>query len=279
MFKKAIFASLICSFALSSQMVNAVVAVVENEPITMFELNKVKEQLKIDNKKAFDILIRDRLEQAQIRDLGIVTTPFEINQRVEQIARQNGLSVSKFRDELEFRQGINFADFKKNIEKTILQEKLYKSIFADIGKNLNENMARAYFEENKGEFATFDTIDIIIFKSSNENAIQNQIKSGTKAIKGVFVDNLSLKFENINPRLAVLLANTPQGSFTQVLKSPEGFDVFYIKDKKGFYIPKFNDVKDKVLSILYSMEQEKVALEYFDKLRAKAKIDIVRKMN
>lgn len=276
MFKKAIFASLICSFALASQMVNGIVAVVENEPITLFEINKVKEQLKISNQKAFDLLIKDRLEQAQIKNLAISTTAFEINQKIEQIAKQNGLTMSQFRDEIELKQGIKFSDFKKDIERSILQEKLYKNIFSEIGKNLNEDNARAFFQANKGEFSTFKSIDVTLFKASSQNAAKAQIAAGNKAISGVKAENLHFEYNNINPRIAGILAATPVGSFTQILKSPDSFDTFYIRAKTGSQIPNFEDVKEQIFSILYSMEQEKIATDYFEKLRAKANIKILR---
>ncbi|MDL0088988.1 peptidylprolyl isomerase [Campylobacter gastrosuis] len=276
MFKKAIFASLICSFALASQMVNGIVAVVENEPITLFEINKVKEQLKISDQKAFDLLIKDRLEQAQIKNLAISTTAFEINQKIEQIAKQNGLTMSQFRDEIELKQGIKFSDFKKDIERSILQEKLYKNIFSEIGKNLNEDNARSFFEANKGDFSIFKSIDVTLFKANNENLAKAQIRAGAKAISGVRAENLHFEYANINPRIAGILAATPVGSFTQILKSPDSFDTFYVRAKTGSQVPNFEDVKEQIFSLLYSMEQEKTAADYFEKLRAKAKIKMIR---
>lgn len=276
MIKKAFLASLVCSFALSANMVNGITAIVENEPITTFEVQKVKEQLKINDQKALDLLIRDRLEQAQIKALSITTTPFEINQRVEVVARQSGMSVSEFRSELEFRRGIKFSDFKSDIEKSILQEKLYKQIFAEASKNVSEASARAYFESNRGEFSTFESIDVVIFRSSDKNAIEKQVTSGAKAVAGVSSESLSLAYDNINPRLAILLANTQTGTFTQILQSSDSYDAFYVKAKHGLRTPEFEDVKERVMTMMHSAEQERVAAEYFEKLRAKAKIEMIR---
>ncbi|OPA76475.1 hypothetical protein BFG05_04610 [Campylobacter pinnipediorum subsp. pinnipediorum] len=277
MIKKIFLASLVCSLGLASQMINGIAATVEDEPITTFEVESVKDQLKVDDKKALDILIRDRLEQVQIRALGIVASPFEINQKIESIAKQNGFTMAQFRNEIEHKQNINYNDFKNNIQKTILQEKLYKSIFADVGKNITEDTAKAYFEANKQNFSVFKNIKVMIFKSNSEDKLKKQMNAGTKAIDGVSVQTLSFDYKNINPRLASLLANTNNNSFTQILKGEKTFDMFYVLEKNGIQTPDYESMKEQVASMLYSSEQERAAYEYFEKLKAKTKVKIIRK--
>lgn len=273
--KKAIFASLMCGICLNAQMVNGIAAIVENEPITLFEVAKVKEQLKIDNVRALDLLIRDRLEQAQIKSLGIHTTPFEINDRVANLAKQNGMSVSEFRSQIES-QGTKFIDFKSDIEKAILQEKLYKQIFADVGRNVNESAAKRYYQNNKSQFSSFESASITVFSSADVEKLMEQKSFGIKALSGVKAQTLNLNRENISPRLVVLIAATPEGSFTQPLQSQNGYDMFYINTKNGVYEPSFDEIKNDVINSMYQAEQEKVARDYFDKLRAKAKINMIR---
>ncbi|QCD44221.1 peptidylprolyl isomerase [Campylobacter mucosalis] len=275
MVKKAIFASLVCGICLNAQMVNGIAAIVENEPITLFEVSKVKEQLKISEQKALDLLVRDRLEQAQIKALGISVTPFEVNERVESLAKNNGLTNSEFRSQIE-QKGVKFSDFKSDIEKNLLQEKLYKNIFANVGKNINEDTARRYFLNNRAEFSTFKSISVVLFSADDPNLLVAQKNAGIKPIAGVKTKVLNLSYENISPRLAVLLSATPEQSFTQPLQGQNSFDMFYVNSKNGSYTPEFEDIKDEVLNALYTSEQEKVAQDYFDKLRAKAKINMIR---
>lgn len=275
MIKKAIFASLLCGICLNAQMVNGIAAIVENEPITLFEVAKVKEQLKINEQKALDLLIRDRLEQAQIKALGISATHFEVNERIESIARQNGVTNSEFRSQIESK-GVRFSDFRSDIEKNILQEKLYKSIFSGVGANINEASARNYYENHKSEFSTFSSIQVILFSAADASILTSQQNAGTKPLNNVTAQTLNLNSEDINPRLAVLLASTPQGSFTQPLKAQNGYDMFYVKTKNGSVTPEFSQIKDEVINMMYQAEQERVAADYFDKLRAKAKINMLR---
>ena len=274
MFKKAIFASLACGICLHAQMVNGIAAIVDNEPITLFELYKAKEQLKTDEAQALNLLIRDRLESVEIKNLGLSVTPFEINERIEQIASKNNMTSSQFRSSAES-QGINFAEFKNEVEKNMLKEKLYKNIMSNAGKNISESKARAYYEANSASFNVFSTAEVTLFHAQNEADLRAQ-RGSMGAVKGVKAQNLTLNYNEIDPQFAALIANTPDGGYTQILRGQEGFDMFLIRNKIGSYTPEFEQIKDEIMNAMYQGEQENIMRDYFDKLRAKAKIQILR---
>ena len=258
----------------SAQMINGIAAIVENEPITLYEVYSLKEQLRASEQDALNLLIRDRLEDAQIKNLNISVTPFELNDRIEAIAKQNGMTNSQFRSSIQA-QGMDFLEFKNNIEKKMLQEKLYKSILAEAGKNVNEQKAKMYFDANPDKFKVFSTARVILYRAKNPEELEAQ-KTSPSLLSSVQTQELSLDYQSIDPRLAAIIAGTNNGEFTQILQGADSFDMFYIKEKIGSYTPSFADVKDNVINELYQGEQEKLMADYFDKLRAKAKIQILR---
>ncbi|OSQ25787.1 hypothetical protein CCON61_03715 [Campylobacter concisus] len=258
----------------SAQMINGIAAIVENEPITLYEVYSLKEQLRASEQDALNLLIRDRLEDAQIKNLNISVTPFELNDRIESIAKQNGMTNSQFRSSIQA-QGMDFLEFKNNIEKKMLQEKLYKSILAEAGKNVNEQKAKMYFDANPDKFKVFSTAKVILYRAKNPEELEAQ-KTSPSLLSSVQTQELSLDYQSIDPRLAAIIAGTNNGEFTQILQGADSFDMFYVKEKIGSYTPSFADVKDNVINELYQGEQEKLMADYFDKLRAKAKIQILR---
>ena len=258
----------------SAQMVNGIAAIVENEPITLYEVYSLKEQLKSSEQDALNLLIRDRLEDAQIKNLNLSVTPFELNDRIESIAKQNGMTNSQFRSSIQA-QGMDFLEFKNNIEKKMLQEKLYKSILAEAGKNVNEQKAKMYFDANPDKFKVFSTAKVVLYRAKNPEELEAQ-KTSPSLLNSVQTQELSLGYQSIDPRLAAIIAGTNNGEFTQILQGADSFDMFYVKEKMGSYTPSFADVKDNVINELYQGEQEKLMADYFDKLRAKAKIQILR---
>ncbi|WP_107769758.1 peptidylprolyl isomerase [Campylobacter concisus] len=258
----------------SAQMINGIAAIVENEPITLYEVYSLKEQLRASEQDALNLLIRDRLEDAQIKNLNISVTPFELNDRIESIAKQNGMTNSQFRSSIQA-QGIDFLEFKNNIEKKMLQEKLYKSILAEAGKNVNEQKAKMYFDANPDKFKVFSTAKVVLYRAKNPEELEAQ-KTSPSLLSSVQTQELSLDYQSIDPRLAAIISGTNNGEFTQILQGADSFDMFYVKEKIGSYTPSFADVKDNVINELYQGEQEKLMADYFDKLRAKAKIQILR---
>ncbi|OUT10034.1 hypothetical protein B9N66_01275 [Campylobacter concisus] len=258
----------------SAQMINGIAAIVENEPITLYEVYSLKEQLRASEQDALNLLIRDRLEDAQIKNLNLSVTPFELNDRVEAIAKQNGMTNSQFRSSIQA-QGMDFLEFKNNIEKKMLQEKLYKSILAEAGKNVNEQKAKMYFDANPDKFKVFSTAKVVLYRAKNPEELEAQ-KTSPSLLSSVQTQELSLDYQSIDPRLAAIISGTNNGEFTQILQGADSFDMFYVKEKIGSYTPSFADVKDNVINELYQGEQEKLMADYFDKLRAKAKIQILR---
>jgi len=258
----------------SAQMINGIAAIVENEPITLYEVYSLKEQLRASEQDALNLLIRDRLEDAQIKNLNISVTPFELNDRIESIAKQNGMTNLQFRSSIQA-QGMDFLEFKNKIEKKMLQEKLYKSILAEAGKNVNEQKAKMYFDANPDKFKVFSTAKVVLYRAKNPEELEAQ-KTSPSLLSSVQTQELSLDYQSIDPRLAAIIAGTNNGEFTQILQGADSFDMFYVKEKIGSYTPSFADVKDNVINELYQGEQEKLMADYFDKLRAKAKIQILR---
>ncbi|WP_149706916.1 peptidylprolyl isomerase [Campylobacter concisus] len=275
--KKLLFlaASMLSALNLySAQMINGIAAIVENEPITLYEVYSLKEQLRASEQDALNLLIRDRLEDAQIKNLNISVTPFELNDRIESIAKQNGMTNSQFRSSIQA-QGMDFLEFKNNIEKKMLQEKLYKSILAEAGKNVNEQKAKMYFDANPDKFKVFSTAKVVLYRAKNPEELEAQ-KTSPSLLSSVQTQELSLDYQSIDPRLAAIISGTNNGEFTQILQGADSFDMFYVKEKIGSYTPSFADIKDNVINELYQGEQEKLMADYFDKLRAKAKIQILR---
>ena len=258
----------------SAQMINGIAAIVENEPITLYEVYSLKEQLKTTEQDALNLLIRDRLEDAQIKNLNLNVTPFELNDRIEAIAKQNGMTNSQFRSSIQA-QGMDFLDFKNNLEHKMLQEKLYKSIAAEAGKNINEQKAKAYFDANPDKFKVFSTARVVVYRAKDPDLLEAQ-KTSPKLLDGVQMQEVSLDYQSIDPRLAAIISSTNNGDYTQPLQGPDSFDMFLVKEKIGSYTPSFADVKDNVINELYQGEQEKLMSDYFEKLRAKAKIQILR---
>ncbi|QKF91417.1 peptidyl-prolyl cis-trans isomerase [Campylobacter sp. CCUG 57310] len=277
MSKKMFFLAFLLSanFAFSQQLVNGLAAIVENEPITMYEVYKTSQILKTDEKSAINFLIKDRLEQAQIKALNIDASSFEINERMQKIAQENGVNLADLSSVLS-RQGINYSDFKEDVAKSIKQEKLYQNIFKDAKVNVSEEGARAYFEQNPSQFVKFAEVKATRYISGQRELLESIQDSPLSVNPAVKTEILELKSEQIPPQLRQIFEMTKDGSFTQIFQTPSGFEMFLVSSKSGVTMPRFEDVKNEVMNSIYRLEEERVISEYFNKLRARANIKMLR---
>ena len=278
MLKKISFAAFFLSFymANASQISNGIAVIIENEPITVNEVRKAAAQLQTSEANALNLLIRDRLETAQIKNLKIEASDYELNQRLQKIASESGMSVSDLRSAV-LSKGGDYAQFKDDVAKTIKQEKLYQSIFAEAKINISENTARAYFEQNRDLFAHFTDASVTRYVASSAQLLEvARHSSPMNTNHSVHMDVLDLKSEQIPPQLRTIFQQTPDGTFTQIFQTPEGFEMFYVASKKGQTMPEFDEVRDEAMNALYKLEQDRVIGEYFNKLRAKANVKYLR---
>ena len=278
MLKKISFAAFFLGFCLAnaSQISNGIAVIIENEPITVNEVRKAAAQLQTSEANALNLLIRDRLETAQIKNLKIEASDYELNQRLQKIASESGMSASDLRSAV-LSKGDDYSQFKDDVAKSIKQEKLYQSIFAEAKINISENAARAYFEQNRDLFAHFTDVSVTRYVAPSMQLLEAaRHSSPMNANHSVHMDVLNLKSEQIPPQLRTIFQQTPDGTFTQIFQTPEGFEMFYVASKKGQTMPEFDEVRDEAMNALYKLEQDRVIGEYFNKLRAKANVKYLR---
>ena len=118
-------------------LVDAIVAVVNTDVITMRELNNriqiVEQRMRRQNmqlpqreilqKQLLERLIINRAQMQLARDLGIRVDDAMLDRAVARIAEQNNISVQVLRDQLE-RDGVSFARFRDEIREEITLQRL-----------------------------------------------------------------------------------------------------------------------------------------------------------
>lgn len=273
---KKLLTILLLGGALNAEMLNGIVAIVENEPITMNEVSAAASELKSDQTSALEFLIKDKLKDAQIKALNITTTNYEVEQRISKIASQNGVSLDEFKNILSSR-GISYDKFKEQTSDNIKQEKLYSSVFRSMRQNISEDDALRYYNANPEVFTIFDSLDVIRYTAKDKNSLQ-EAKEGSfmQENKNVKVENISIKASELNQRQIYLFQNTASNEFTPILKTNDGFEMYFITSKNGTKVIEFNRVKNQILNQMAEVEQKNAINEYFDKLRSKANVQLLR---
>jgi len=156
----------------SEAVVDRVVAVVNDEVITLLEVDKMigpylkeavkaedrlerKEQLNRIRRQALNTLIEEKLIDYEIKKVGMKVTPREVEAVIEDIKRQNKATQEDLERALG-KEGITFEQYKTQVEKRLLRTKLVQWS-VKVEPKASEKQLRDFYEQNAGRYRTPET--------------------------------------------------------------------------------------------------------------------------
>lgn len=267
-----------CVFFLSSanaKYINGISAIIDGEIITDYDIQKLIDALKISPSQALNILIRQKLEDAQIKAMEINPSEIEINAQMSQIGAHSG-----FKDWSEFEkalknQGVNINDFRAQVKNNIALEKLYSNITNRPNANITQENARRFYQNNKSLFSRFINATITQYSSQNAQDLENL--KAKKPNNALSAKAQKISATSTDARLVELVANTKIGDFTPIIPQGGFYVMFKINDKDGIYTPNFEDIEENVAQAMIAQEKEAMIEDYFNKLRVSANLQIIKR--
>lgn len=259
----------------NAALIDGVSIIINKEPITLYDIHKYATRFNLSKKEALDILVRQKLEDSEIKKLAISVDNFEVDQYIENLAISNNMNQYDFLEMLRSKN-INVTEYKDDLKKKLQRDKLYKKIISTKMQQSNENELRAYYDDNQGEFSQATAFDVTIYTSADQQALQSLAKNPMSAVNGVELKEATFEAAKIDPKLALLLNKTAQGSFTSMVKSDQSFVMFFVKTKHNIQSVSFDEAKNYIYSKLAEGKEQKAIEEYFEKLKSSANIQVVR---
>ncbi len=269
------FASVLAATAATAGLVDAVSIVVNGKPITLYEIYKTEKSLNIPKNKAVELLIKKRIREEELSRLGIGVDEFDINDEIERIARQNGIDSLKMRSILA-KQGVDWEEYKKRIKEKLLQDRLYRKILSTKIQAPSEDTLKEYYRLHAKEFSMPQKIEVIQYSATDAKALQKIMSNPLAAVAGVNRKTEVLKSDELKPELLYLLTQTPKGEFTRIIPVGGAYVTFLVQ---RFIDPKplpYEKVKEKVFARWMEQKQQEAIESHFEKLRAAAKVKVVR---
>lgn len=260
---------------LSAAPIDGVSVIINKEPITLYDVQKYATRFNLSKKEALDVLVRQKLEDSEIKKLGINADNFEVDQYIENVAASNNMNTYDFLNMIRSKN-IDVSEYKEDLKSKLKRDKLYKKIVSSKMQQLDENELRAYYEQNQGEFSQASAFDVTIYTSADQKALQAIAQNPMSAHGGVELKDTTFEAAKIEPKLALLLNKTPQGAFSSMVKSEQGFVLFFVKNKHNVQTVSFEDAKNYIYGKLADGKEQKAIEEYFEKLKVSANIQVVR---
>lgn len=277
MFKKIILLTLLLVFittTYSKQLLDKVIAVVDNGVITSSELNKqveiTKRQITAQNlplplplairKQALQELINLHLQLQMAKQYSISIDNNEVNQAIERIAAMNHITLVEMQEEIK-KQGMNWDEYHENIRKEILLSNLQQKV---VGREVTiTNDQVEHYLNTEGTIPddrtqlTFHLKNIIVPVSENPSVDELQ-KARTEATRIIKQLKHASEFTHLlinRPKSTFVLedndlgerhlAEYPELYAKELVSMQEGQIVGPLKAGNGFHILKLVSIGGK----------------------------------
>lgn len=271
---------------------NAIAIIVNNEPITTYEIDKAMKVLKISKDEVIEALINERLQDAQIKKMGSLVDDFELENEIKRSVGGTDEGLNKLKAELAS-TSITYESFKKDFKKQMERQRLYEAVASGAKVDYSDEGARTYYEQHKDEFVVYASVSARLYSGDDEQRLENfrqnaeriaalSEKSAAKALKnaipkGVRVQDEVLTANNADPRLLVFLSRFESHQFSPVIEDGVGGFVLYeVLSKSAPQQLAFEQIAEQVGQIYIAKQRQDYIKDFFDKQLAKAEIKRLR---
>ena len=175
----------------SGKVVNTIAAVVNDEIITLYEVNREAQSVirEAEKKSAIDAAARTQIRRAalehliekklldqKIKELNIKVTDEEVKQAIDDVKRQNNMASQEVLVSALASQGLTFEQYRTQLQEQIEKLKLVSmEVRAKI--QVGETEMRDYYEANRAKYSEEDTFRARhIFFRTSEKAPADDIK-------------------------------------------------------------------------------------------------------
>ncbi|WP_273383041.1 peptidylprolyl isomerase [Actinobacillus porcinus] len=296
------------AFIGNAQAIEKVVATVDGNPILESQVQRAlgkRANTEANRLAALDSIIDDMLVQKAIQESGVKINPAQVDQIVQNIAAQNGLTYGQLLDALDY-QGISITQFRANIANQILMSEVRNR---SIGKNIDvsreqvEALSKQMLEQAKSSgnekaiTATEYKVRHILIKlnpllnDAQAKSQLTQIRADILAGKTTFADaakNYSKDYlsganggdlgfalpEIYAPEFAHAIKTTKQGVISAPFKTEFGWHILEVTDTRQGDVTA-DAYRQKAYEQLVNQQLQEESKDWIKALRKGANIQIL----
>ncbi len=298
---------------LSEAVVDRVVAVVNQEIITLSELEKwinpkeevvagdrlqKQERERALRREVLEKLIEEKLIDQEVKRSGIKVSNKEVEATLEQVRRRNNATQEQLEKALSA-EGLTLESYKKQVEKSLQRRKLISSE-VKVETKAGEKEFREFYQKNIDRYRINETfrpahILFVIPKGATQEDVRETRKkceTVLRKIKGgddfgemalLYSQDASSKSRGelgyfrrgeLLPAFEREALRLQVGEVSGVVRTEFGFHIIKLLDRKGVDPLPFEEVKAKVQADYHDVELDKAFQEFLSTLREKSIIEI-----
>ncbi len=305
----------ICLHHVSAETFNRVVAIVNNDVITLHELNKKMEAitgLKPDDFKSqnddryletrrriLDLLINDKIAQEKIRELGIRVTQRQMDAAIERTKKDNQWTHEDLTETIE-KSGMTYEKYLENIKRDLERVQLIN--FEVKSKIIiREEKISQYYEEHKEKFGGNEKVHLasifLMHKDSKDEGENRELYRRGEDIlarlrMGEDFGGLARKYSEgpgadeggdlgtfkttqLEPELRKIFEAMPEGGVTDLIKRPNGIQIIKLIKKEKGKAKSLEEARDAIYGVLYNEEVNRMYMSWIKRLRESSYTKII----
>jgi len=268
---------LFISSLLNAQLVDGVAIIVKGEAITLRDLTEEMRITKVNLEAAKQILIRKKLEAAEIKERNIKVASSEVYEDIKQIASRNNMNVSELYEAVRSSSGLSSTEFKAKTKERLLSQKLYSAIAYTSLSQPTEEEAKEYYKLHKHDFSHPAGFTVIIYTSKDKARLKEKMNNPMFYSPDLHAEEKKLEYDKISPELAKFLSKQKIDSFTPIVPNGKGeYMSFYIKDIEAAREAVFRTIRNQIVNLIMGDKREQVLSDYFARLKGNADIREIR---
>jgi len=309
-----LFSLLFGTISSSEAVVDRVVAVVNQEIITLSEVEKWaqpfrekiitedrlerREQLQEVYRKVLEKLIEEKLIDQEVKKNGIKISSKEVEATVEEVKRRNTATQEELEKALAV-EGLTLEAYKKQIERGLQRKKLiHWSVKVEM--KFGEKELRDFYQKNNDRYRPDETyrpshILFVVPKGATIEEVK-EIKNKCQAVlekikEGNDFGEMALLYSQdtsnkdkgdlgyfkkgeLIPPFEREALRLKIGEVSGIVRTEFGFHIIKLLDRKGGEPLPFEEVKERVQADYYESEMEKAYKQYLSTLKEKSIIEI-----
>ncbi len=247
--------------------IDRIVALVEDDVITQSELDQSVAMIQAQasaagerlppreamEEQVLERLIRQRLQVLRARDTGIRVSDSDVDQALQQVARQNRMDVGQLRQAIES-DGVDFEEFRSDIRNEIITTRLRQRVAGSMDE-ISDTEVDIMLASDRfgGEEYNLSQILVTVPESASPAEVEqarDQIEDVAERLRdGLDFTTAAITFSegpdaleggeigwrNLSalPRqFAETIEQTPVGEVTEPFRTPAGFVILKVADKR-----------------------------------------------
>lgn len=271
-----LFLSLIISSNLSfAGMINGIALTVNDEPITLYDIERTMQVNKVGKNEAVGYLVDKILYDQLVQENNITADIFDVNDYIEKLANANGMDVYTFKSIIKQKYP-DYSVFENEAKNAVIRQKLVQKIVKGQLTVATQEDMELHYEKNKNDFLTAKSFEIVQYSSTNKASLIKTLNNPLAVASDVQKANLTLDTQNLPAQMQYLLNETKPNSFTPIFTANKQFVSLFLVRKNGTTPIAFESVKGKIFNEIMSTREKKYLKDYFEKEKLTANIKIVR---